>query len=77
LPAGWSEPRVSLEPRHVWVGTRWHAGPLSALVWVRADVRLRSPGEIAVAVDAPAWGGCRCPVMPCSSSWPSGSPPVA
>ncbi len=61
LPAGWSEPRVSLEPRHVWVGTRWHAGPLSALVWVRADVRLRSPGEIAVAVDAAGLGGLPLP----------------
>lgn len=61
LPAGWSEPRVRLEPRHLWVGTRWHAGPLSALMWVRADVRLRTPDEIAVAVDAAGLGGLPLP----------------
>lgn len=61
LPPGWSDPRVSLEPRHVWVGTRWHAGPLSALVWVRADVRVRAPGEIAVAVADAGLGGLPLP----------------
>jgi hypothetical protein len=61
LPPGWTAPRVRFTPRQVWAGVRCQAGPLSALLWARAEVRLRSPGEMSIAVASAGVGALPLP----------------
>ena len=61
LPPGWTAPRVRFTPRQMWAGVRCQAGPLSALLWARAEVRLRGPGEISVAVASAGVGALPLP----------------
>jgi hypothetical protein len=50
LPAGWSDPRLALEPGRVRMAARRAVGPLDAVVALAVDVRLRQRNVVECTV---------------------------
>jgi hypothetical protein len=64
LPAGWSEPRIRLEPGRILVAARTTAGPFAGLVTCDIEVRLRAVNQLECAVAAARLGAIPLPSGP-------------
>ena len=64
LPAGWSEPRIRLEPGRMLVAARAAVGPFSGLVTCDLEVRLRAVNQLECAVAAARLGVIPLPPGP-------------
>ena len=64
LPAGWSEPRIRLEPGHLIVAARVAVGPLAGPVTCDVEVRLRAVNQLECAVAAVRLGVVPLPPGP-------------
>jgi len=64
LPAGWSEPRVRLEPGRILVAAWTSVGPLAAPLTCEIDVRLRAVNQLECAVAAARIGAIPLPTGP-------------
>lgn len=64
LPAGWSEPRIRLEPGRIRVAARTMVGPFSAPVTCDVEVRLRAVNQLECAIAAARLGAIPLPSGP-------------
>ena len=64
LPGLASAPRVRLSPKRIEAGLRLGVGPLSAVAWMTAEIRLREPNQLAIVLDEVRLGGLPLPRGP-------------
>lgn len=57
LPRGLDAPRVAFLPNRLQVGARLEIGPLSSVVWVDVEPRLKGVNQVGLAINAAGLGG--------------------